>query len=212
MSLHGAIPRCLWLFGCAVFAALPMRAEGDSYLIKDGRPQAEIVIGGQSARLTRLAASELQSYLFKISGAKLPITAAPSSGTAIKIYVGRSAHTDARQLSVEGLAHGAFRIIAGAGWLALLGRDRDYAPREPWGHARNAGETARILKEWDAITGETFGNPYFQLYARHSQARDIWDYDDRGTLNAVQPKSGNRQLTDGVKPSAEGGWEAKLSR
>jgi hypothetical protein len=189
-----------------------MRAEGDSYLIKDGRPQAEIVIGGQSARLTRLAASELQSYLFKISGAKLPITAAPSSGTAIKIYVGRSAHTDARQLSVEGLAHGAFRIIAGAGWLALLGRDRDYAPREPWGHARNAGETARILKEWDAITGETFGNPYFQLYARHSQARDIWDYDDRGTLNAVQPKSGNRQLTDGVKPSAEGGWEAKLSR
>ena len=185
MRLHGAITRCLWLFGCAAFAALPMHAEGDSYLIKDGRPQAEIVIGGQPARLTRLAASELQSYLFKISGAKLPITAAPSSGTAIKIYVGRSTHTDARQLSVEGLAHGAFRMIAGADWLALLGRDRDYAPREPWGHARNAGETARILKEWDAITGETFGNPYFQLYARHSQARDLWDYDDRGTLNAV---------------------------
>jgi hypothetical protein len=33
-----------------------------------------------------------------------------------------------------------------------------------------------------------------------------------GSGEVYKPKSGNRQLTDGVKPSAEGGWEAKLSR
>lgn len=169
MRLHGAITRCLWLIGCAAFAALPMHAEGDSYLIKDGRPQAEIVIGGQPARLTRLAASELQSYLFKISGAKLPISAEPKQDAAIKIYLGRSRHTPARQLSVESLAHGAFRMVAGSDWLALLGADRDYLPCEPWAHAKNPEETTRILKEWDAITGDTFGNLCIQVHARQSQ-------------------------------------------
>ena len=169
MSPHGAITRCLWLFGCAAFAALPMHAEGDSYLFKDGRPQAEIVIGGQPARLTRLAASELQSSLFKISGAKLPISAEPKQDAAIKIYLGRGRHTPAQQLSVESLAHGAFRIVAGSGWLALLGAAPDYLPCEHWAHAKNPEEPTRILKEWDAITGDAFGNLCIQFRARQSQ-------------------------------------------
>jgi hypothetical protein len=173
-----------WISAVAILAPSLFAAD-QPFLIKDGRSQAEIVVAPQPSRMARLAAGELQTYLHKISGARLPITAEPGENAPFKIYVGRSAHTEARHLSVAGLAHGAFRMASGADWLALLGPDRDFTPREPWARAKSTGETARVLKEWDAITGETFGNPYLQLFARQSRSLDFWDYDDRGTLNAV---------------------------
>jgi hypothetical protein len=64
-------------------------------LVQGGRPAAAIVTAASAGDNERLAAAELQKYLEKMSGAKLPIAAddAPPAGTLV--LVGRSRLTDA---------------------------------------------------------------------------------------------------------------------
>ncbi|HUG69196.1 MAG TPA: hypothetical protein VMM76_15705, partial [Pirellulaceae bacterium] len=76
----------------SVFAAQALAAE--QFLVKDGRAQAEIIIAENPPRTVRLAAHELQNYVEKISGARLPIATQPSDGVPVRVYVGRSPHTD----------------------------------------------------------------------------------------------------------------------
>ena len=153
-------------------------------IVENGRSQAEIVIAEQPARLTRLAASELQGYIERISGAALPIVTEPSAG-ALRIYVGVSPHTEALGLETDGLRYGAYRMASGPDWLALLGPDKDFEPVEPWGRRRSAGETERINRAWDEITGDTFWNPFHSLFMHYHPELDFWAFDDRGTLHAV---------------------------
>ncbi len=170
--------------GAAIMlAVLEGATAGEVYLVKDGRPCAEIVICEQPPRMTQLAASELQENLLKISGARLPITTALSEGCPAQIYVGKSAHTDRLKISDESLKYGAFRIVSGDNWLALVGHDADFAPREPWGHSHQ--DRFRALKEWDALTGETWGNPMLSVHRRYSPKLKIWEADQRGSFNAV---------------------------
>ena len=156
----------------------------DALLVEDGQPRAQIVVAERPARMTKLAAQELQTYLRKISGATLPIVTQPK-GTAPRILVGRSRFTEELHLATDGLGDGAFRMASGPDWLALLGPDEDYVPIEPWGHRRGREEARRANEEWDAITGDTFWNHCGQLYTRYHRDLDVWDYDDTGTLNAV---------------------------
>ncbi|MFA7160753.1 MAG: hypothetical protein WC299_15765, partial [Kiritimatiellia bacterium] len=74
--------------------ALPATAFSATYIVKDGSPQAEIVISENPMRMVKLAANELQTYIEKISGARLPITSEVSKGIPVKIYVGKSKYTD----------------------------------------------------------------------------------------------------------------------
>ena len=53
------------------------------FLAKDGQPQSEIVISEEPARMAKLAAEELQAYVEKITGAKLPISTAPSKNCPV---------------------------------------------------------------------------------------------------------------------------------
>lgn len=162
-------------------------------LVQDSQPRAQIVIAPESPRMTRLAASELQLYLQKITGARLPITAEPTPGLP-RIYVGTSSFTEELGLSTDGLAHGAFHLRTGDTWLALVGHDADYEPIEPW--ARNRGPSAKHLQEeWDRLTGATWGNPVgHKLFLHRKQLADdmmagddtmCWEYDKRGSLYAV---------------------------
>ena len=109
---------------------LPGFAVAAPFLVEDGEPRAEIVIADDARRTTRLAALELQETLEKISGAKLPITTTP--GKDLAIYVGESEPTRKLGLTVEGLEHGAYRITSGENWLALIGDDTEFVPKEPW--------------------------------------------------------------------------------
>jgi len=59
-------------------------------LVEASEPRAEIVVAPERPRMVTLAALELQYYLQKISGAKLPIVTAPSDSPAVKIFVGDS--------------------------------------------------------------------------------------------------------------------------
>ena len=165
------------------------RKPAAAMLVENGQPRAEIVIAEEPARLARLAASELQTYIEKISGAALPIVTEPS-GEAARIYVGISPHTEALGLETEGLKYGAYRMASGPDWLALLGPDKDFVPVEPYARSRTSGsggraERERVNRAWDEITGDHFWNPFHSLYMWYRPELDIWEFDDRGALHAV---------------------------
>ncbi|MCX6906488.1 MAG: DUF4838 domain-containing protein [Verrucomicrobia bacterium] len=170
----------LWLASCLALHA----GATDRMIVENGQPRAEIVIAEKPARMAKLAAKELQTYVEKISGAELRIVSKPTEARA-RIFVGKSSFTESLGLSTDGLDNGAFRMASGPGWLALVGPDEDFVPIEPWGRSRSAEETKRVNAEWDKITGDTFWNHCRELYARYHKDLDVWDYDDTGTLNAV---------------------------
>jgi len=87
-------------------------------IVEKGMVRAEIVIADTSARMTKLAAKELQDSLAKMTGGTLPIVTDRTPGS-VAIFVGMSRHTEALGLSTKGLEHGAFRMESGTDWLAL---------------------------------------------------------------------------------------------
>jgi len=174
----------------------------DRYLVRDGKANAEIVIAETPPRTTRLAAIELQTYVAKISGAKLPIVTDPDPQTAIQIFVGQSKHAQQHKITAEGLKNGAYRIVSGDHWLALIGDDTDFSPIEPWARSNNDIVSGKVQAEFDKITGahwgypltqmrkhytgrvSTFGKPGHPLTAENGDVH-VWGYDERGSFNAV---------------------------
>ncbi len=167
---------------CMLSGCVGLDLFGGPSLVKDRQPCADIVISEKPPRAVKLAAAELQTYIAKISGAKLPIATAPGTNVSTHIYVGRSEYTDKLKISDEGLKGGAFRMLSGKDYLVLLGHDKDFTLSTY--EARNYKDTQRAFKEWDARTGEHFGNPAPACWGYSPQV-DLWEFDERGTLNAV---------------------------
>ena len=167
---------------CMLSGCVGLDLFGGPSLVKDRQPCADIVISEKPPRAVKLAAAELQTYIAKISGAKLPIATAPGTNVSTHIYVGRSEYTDKLKISDEGLKGGAFRMLSGKDYLVLLGHDKDFTLSTY--EARNYKDTQRAFKEWDARTGEHFGNPAPACWGYSPQV-DWWEFDERGTLNAV---------------------------
>ncbi|MEN9634319.1 MAG: hypothetical protein RL077_2723, partial [Verrucomicrobiota bacterium] len=174
----------------------------DTFLVENGQPRAEIVIAERPQRSVRLAAQELQDYMKKISGVHLPIVTQPS-GRAVKVFVGRSTHTEALQVSAAGLQDGAFRMVSGADWLVLIGEDTEFTPIEPWGKHNTDLVNGRAQQEWRKLTGSLWGMPNLLIYKdrftlpgdlglpdaqRTPEKRkplELWQQDERGSFNAV---------------------------
>ncbi|MFN2351399.1 MAG: DUF4838 domain-containing protein, partial [Kiritimatiellia bacterium] len=171
-----------WWAACVMLWGADLRAE--VFIVRQGQPQAEIITAAEPARMTRLAADELQTYVENISGARLPIVTEPSAN-ATRIYVGVSHFTEELGLAVSDLQHGAFRMDSGSNWLALLGPDGDYQPIEPWGKSRSGGAIAKLNQEFDAVSGDVFYNPFDTHYRHYYPEQDVWSFDEAGTLNAV---------------------------
>jgi hypothetical protein len=77
---------------CAFSLSMAQVNAEDQFLVDEGKAYAEIIISESPARSTRLAAAELQTYVAKISGARLPIRAEPSADVPVQIYAGESPH------------------------------------------------------------------------------------------------------------------------
>lgn len=103
-------------------------------LVRDGRPAATIVVAPDAPGMVRFAATELQAYVEKATGATLPIaeTGPPDGGP--RVFVGESEATRQLGLSAEGLRPDGFSIIARDNWLALFGRESEpvYANAHPF--------------------------------------------------------------------------------
>lgn len=113
----------------------PVRAQ--AAIVADGEAQAEIVIAEQPPRAVKLAARELQTYIDKITGARLAIVTEPSDDGLVQVFVGESPYAERAGITAEGLEHDAFRMVSGENWLALVGEDADFEPIEPWGRSRS---------------------------------------------------------------------------
>jgi len=86
----------LCLFLLVVFTASAVLAAGTPFtLVKDGKPACAIVIADKAGDNAKTAAQELQTYVEKISGARLPILTDAAPGQAPKVLVGRSRLTEA---------------------------------------------------------------------------------------------------------------------
>ena len=193
--------RTIFTPAALLLASLAALSAADNFLVENSQPRAEIVISDKPQRTTRLAAQELQDGIQKISSARLPIVTQPTSG-AVHVFVGQSEHTERLKVTAEGLKEGAFRMVSGADWLALIGDDTEFTPIEPW--AKNNAEivNGKAQAEWEKITGTTWGMPNILMYkSRFSMPGDVgrptaqtaekpvplqmWDYDERGSFNAV---------------------------
>jgi hypothetical protein len=72
----------LKLLAALLLTPLVTTHAADTFLVENGQSRAEIVIAEKPARMTKLAAKELQTYLEKISSARLhslPPTTTPSA-------------------------------------------------------------------------------------------------------------------------------------
>lgn len=192
--------------GCCLFVlcALASIAPAKEYIVRDGRPNAEIIIAESPPRMTRLAAAQLREYIRKISGATLAVTNLPDENVRVKIYVGRSDHTDKLGIEPYDVKDGGYRIVSGKDWMALIGRDDDFTPIEPWPRSNSDWVNGRVQRDWEKITGAKWGNPMAGLYKNRNYfdlapcavaptnevcnkdgAVLAWAFDERGTLNAV---------------------------
>jgi hypothetical protein len=178
---------------CAFSLSMAQVKAEDQFLVDDGKAYAESIISEFPARSTRLAASELQTYVAKISGGRLPIRAVPSVDVPVQIYVGESPHAAKLGVNADRLEHGAYRIASGEKWLALIGDDTDFTPKEPWAR-RNSERGAKLQSEWGKASGLPFGVPNGGLYkyrermpaALAKEEREyLWLFDERGSFNAV---------------------------
>ncbi|MBE2284807.1 MAG: DUF4838 domain-containing protein [Prosthecobacter sp.] len=193
--------RTLTFIAVLLGVIVPARA-GDPLIVENGQSRAEIVIAEKPLRSVRLAADDLQTFVQKISGARLPIVTEPS-GKAVKLFVGRSAHTEKLGVTADGLNFGAYRLASGPDWMAFIGEDSEFTPIEPWAKSRKEITSEKFRAAWDKVTGNTLGHPQARL-ANHvftlpadigapdatkaalkGQTAEHWDYDERGSLNAV---------------------------
>ncbi len=172
------------------------------FLVEDGQPRSELVIAEKPTRTQRLAARELQTYVEKISGARLKIATKPSADVPLHVYVGDSPHTRKLGITTDGLKHGAYRIVSGDNWLVLIGDDADFNPIEPWPRNNNDIASGKMQAVWDRITGKQWGYMHSQLHKHYSGPNSlfgtpnerktdddgnvhVWTYDERGSFNAV---------------------------
>lgn len=145
-------------------------------IVRDGRPNAQIVIAPDAIRPVELAAEDLQTYVEKMSGARLPIHSEKQAGMPVTIYVGESEYTEALGIDSDPFKHGGFHIVSGPDWLALVGRDRRFQP--PGIMLRSYSDRQRVLEQWDKATGEKFGYPYSQLPKKYHRELKIWERED----------------------------------
>ena len=172
-------------------------AHPETWIVRDGQAQADIVIAPKPPRTVRLASWELQNYLRKITGATLPIVNKPGDA-AMHLYVGASEYTDNLGVTNEGLEYGAYRIVSGDDWLVLIGKDTDFQPIEPYTRTRSQRGSESIMAAWDKIASGKWGHPAANAFKRlirnvdrHFRDEDtdeplhLWTFDERGSYNAV---------------------------
>ena len=121
---HSRTPWLLALLGLTLATTVC----GDIQLVQDGASGHEIVLAEESLRAARLAAKELQTFVERSTGAKLPITATPSPDKH-HVYVGPNQWSQAAGVSADDLPPEGFRIRTAGADLHVVGSDSNHDPK-----------------------------------------------------------------------------------
>ena len=135
-----------------------------------------IVVDGNAAPTAKLAASNLQEYVEKVSGARLDIVEKASEEKG-NIFVGERADM------VDGIKPEGYRIVAKDGNVYITGRDNPnvvFGIRNPWRRVEVYNEALKLGAFGEA--GTLYGvNNFLEKYAG---VRFYWP----GELGTVVPK------------------------
>lgn len=167
-------------------------------LVRDGQAKAKIVIAADACRMVAYAAEELQSYIEKISGAKLLIEKVPASGgaslnkTENYIFAGESIYTEKLKIKISELKTDGFKIVAKENWLALVGRDYKGKPK--------ASPICRMFNLNESYDNETGISAFGEEGTLSSVYRFLEDLGVRwfmpGELGEVIPKQATIEVKD----------------
>ena len=175
MFLNLRIFLSIGVFGC-IFANAVC---GEVCLVKDGKPLADIVLQTNALSSVKMAASDLQGYLGKMSGAKLAITNVPSPEVKNHIYVGESKYTRKLGFKLGKFKNSGFKIVAKDNYVILAGVDIQRAPSR----FSNRGEG---LRKWHEFCGEKFNyGRGGEGIGKYNSPLKIYTNDDPGTWYAV---------------------------
>lgn len=131
-KLLAAISICVLLTSCSM---LPTGG-GKLGIVKNGQAMAEIVVAADAHEGVKRAAEDLQFYLEKMSGVKLPIVNAPSKAVPNQIYVGENEFTKKLGYELPKFDNSGYDILATDHYAVLAGPstfypDAKYNPRDP---------------------------------------------------------------------------------
>lgn len=101
-------------------------------LVREGRPQATIVLDRQPSCAARFAANELRDHVKRITGTELPIATDAVETPGPRILVGPSAATKAMGLGSDDLASEEYMIQLRPSTLVLLGKDDSNSQQGDW--------------------------------------------------------------------------------
>jgi hypothetical protein len=124
-----AVAACLFVTTVALPAATFTQA--------DGQPYTDIVIAPDAPDMTKLAATEFQTFIKAVTGQELPLASdGVGSGKAPAVYIGESAALKRLGIEATGLREEGYRIVVRPGVLAIVGRDYAGPPlqavQNPW--------------------------------------------------------------------------------
>ena len=102
----------------------PAPKAGDLFLVRNGKPQATIVISEKPDAWTKKAAGWLAAYVQKSTGVKLPIQSDRSLSKGTVISVGRTRLRRKQRLGIRGLKWDAVRMVVRGNTLFLFGKDQ----------------------------------------------------------------------------------------
>ncbi|MFM8715494.1 MAG: LamG-like jellyroll fold domain-containing protein [Spartobacteria bacterium] len=122
-------------------------------LVKDGKPQATIVIAQAPSKTTRFAVQELTEHLELVAGAKLPVVDDTAEVKGPRVLVGESAATRALGINTADFKHQEYLVRATDDTLVLLGKEEDATLEKPtelfvpgkWGKAISFDGKTTIL-------------------------------------------------------------------
>ncbi len=130
---HTSIPR--WLPAAALLAWASVASHAQPLdLVRDGAPQATIVMDQAPTRAAQFAAAELNWHIEQITGTRLPVVCGPQAVSGTRVLVGHSPATQKLGLQNDDFAAQEYLIRFLPDTLVLVGRDKQ-DDRQPLDYA-----------------------------------------------------------------------------
>lgn len=152
--------------------------DGDTINMND----VEIIINKNALPSVKLAATELQIYLYKITHKNIAINTVKSRNKKFRFYVGESNYTKELGIVLKPKTED-IKLASGSDFLILIGKDTKFIVKGPLN--KNYDDINSTVSKWDNITKVHYGHPMLILFKNYSTHYDIWENELKGTLNAV---------------------------
>ncbi len=166
--------KTLSIFSAALLAAASASALD---IVKNGVPQAEIVVAENANNGIRAAAKDLQDHIRKMSGAELKIVNAPAGPVKNRIYVGESEFTKKLGYQLPKFNNSGLDILVKDDYAVLAGPSTIY-PVKPRYSRENQEEFWKFM-------GEKYSTNFFDTSSRPNVVLKFAVNDDIGEWHAV---------------------------